>query len=653
MFKKIVFYFFIFLTILFYFVSLNSNLIKFIDYKIYDIVSFYFEKDFSSKKSNVVLVDIDEKSIEKLGQWPWPRVIMADLINRLSSLYPTAIGMDIFFPNKDRTSPAVLEEFYKNYFNLDVKFLNIPSHLNDNDKIFSYFLKQTDTILPVFLQKKREKLKAVKFGFYSPLIKTSYNYSSIFCNYEPIQNSLKYFGFINSFLDDDGIFRRVPLFAHYEEKLIPFFPLAVLMSIEKPLVKGNNEFVILGHKVRMNENGEVLLNFHTPYSKILSAIDILNNNFNKEDITGKIVLIGSLAIGLNNPYVNSFYKKLSSLKITSTFIDNLLNDALLIQPEYLKFVNIFLSFTLSFLILWFLFKRWYIGILSLFLVSFLISLIWLWYEFSNGVYVSIGYFWVPLFSYFFFISLFFSVMNHLEKRKFYGELEKSHSAALESITLVAAMRDDETGSHLIRTKKYIKTLAEYLYERGYYRKYLNPKFIRLLYEAAPLHDIGKVAISDNILKKKGKFTKEEYEIMKKHTVLGKEMIEKAMNIYNKNEFLQIACSIAYHHHERWDGSGYPQGLKGDEIPIEGQLMAIADVYDALISKRVYKEAYSYQEAENFIISERGKGFNPVIVDAFSVLRYEFRKIASEYKEEEKKQQESIKKRDVPLSELKV
>ncbi len=652
MFRKIAFYFFIFLTILFYLSSLNSNIIKFIDYKIYDIFSFYFEKNFSNKKSNVVLIDIDEKSIKKLGQWPWPRVVMADLINRLSFLYPAAIGMDIFFPNEDRTSPIVLENFYKKFFNLNTKILNIPFYLKNNDKIFSNAVKQSNTILPVLLQKGGEcNLK--EFGFHSSLIKTSYNCSSVFCNYKPIQNSLKYFGFINSFLDSDGIFRRVPLFANYRENLIPFFPLAILMSIEKPLVKGNNEFVILGHKVRMNEDGEVLLNFHTPYSKILSAIDILNNNFNKKDITGKIVVIGSLAIGLNNPYINSFYKKLSSLKITSTFIDNLLNDALLIQPEYLKFVNICLSFTLSFLILWFLFKRWYIGILSLFLVSFLISFVWLWYEFSNGVYVSIGYFWVPLFSYFFFISLFFSVVNHLEKRKFYGELEKSHSAALESITLVAAMRDDETGSHLIRTKKYIKILAEYLYKKGYYKKYLNPKFIRLLYEAAPLHDIGKVAISDNILKKKGKFTKEEYEIMKKHTVLGKEMIEKAMNIYNKNEFLQIACSIAYYHHERWDGSGYPQGLKGDEIPIEGQLMAIADVYDALISKRVYKEAYSYQEAENFIISERGKGFNPVIVDAFSVLRYEFRKIASEYKEEERRQQESIKKRDTHLFELKV
>jgi response regulator RpfG family c-di-GMP phosphodiesterase len=208
---------------------------------------------------------------------------------------------------------------------------------------------------------------------------------------------------------------------------------------------------------------------------------------------------------------------------------------------------------------------------------------------------------------------------------------KSHSATVESIALVSAIRDDETGEHLKRTKIYIKELACYLLKKRKYTHILNRKYIDLIYQAAPLHDIGKLGIPDSILKKPARLTKKEYEIMKQHPILAKNAIEKAMK-YDKNDFLNIAYNIAYYHHEKWDGSGYPVGLKGDDIPLEAQLMAIADVYDALVTKRCYKNEFSFEEAEKIIIDGSGSHFNPLLVEAFIALKDRFKEIAIKYRD---------------------
>ncbi|NPA81476.1 MAG: CHASE2 domain-containing protein [Epsilonproteobacteria bacterium] len=646
--KKTAFSVFISFTVIFYFIIFeNQNFIKYIDYKFYDAISFILKKDSKNESSNCVVVDIDEESMNVLGQWPWPRLVMANLIDKIGSYYPSIIGLDILFPNRDRTSPLEIERFYKDFFKININVSNVPEYMKDNDKIFASSLKRNGVVLPIYLSNKNfggdcediiyPKKKVPPFFVNDP-IKSAF----MLCNYPILQKSVEDFGFLNVSIDEDGIFRRIPLFMEYKNFLIPSFPLSLLLSLDNLKIEGENRVSVLGHSIKMDDKSRVLLNFNSPIAKTISAVDILRGEADPELFKGKIVIVGSSAIGLYRSYMNDFHEKVSGIRIYTTMIDNILDNSLYVQPEYFKKLNIFIAFVFSLLISYFLFKRWYIMILSVFLGATFFSAASLIYMYDRNVYISIGYFWTPFVIYFFFVSLLFAVINHIEKRYFYKELAKSHSAALESITLVAAMRDDETGGHLIRTKNYIKLLAQYLYDKRLYRKYLNPKFIKLLYEAAPLHDIGKVGIPDHILKKRGPFTKEEYEIMKRHTILGKEMIEKAMKNYDKNEFLQIACSIAYHHHEKWDGSGYPQGLKGDEIPIEGQLMAIADVYDALISKRVYKDAYSYEDAEALIIKESGKAFNPVLVEAFKNLRYEFRKIGEKYKEKERRVAEDKK-----------
>jgi adenylate cyclase len=197
---------------------------------------------------------------------------------------------------------------------------------------------------------------------------------------------------------------------------------------------------------------------------------------------------------------------------------------------------------------------------------------------------------------------------------------------------VAEVHDFETGAHIIRTKKYIQLLGEHLYVKGIYRDKLSPEKIRMMSYTAPLHDIGKVGIPDAILKKEGHLSALEYEVMKSHAESGGHIINNAIAGYRLNDFFTMAKNIAHYHHEKWDGSGYPEGLKGDAIPIESRCMALADVYDALVSKRVYKEAFAFDRSEHIILEGRGTHFDPVLVDAFMEIKDKFQEIAETYRD---------------------
>ena len=210
------------------------------------------------------------------------------------------------------------------------------------------------------------------------------------------------------------------------------------------------------------------------------------------------------------------------------------------------------------------------------------------------------------------------------------ELQYTQNVTIMTLASVAETRDNETGAHIVRTQNYVRVLAEYLREQADFSQELTEDVVNLLYLSAPLHDIGKVGIPDAILLKPGKLTPEEFEIMKQHAKLGGDAITRALGDKAETSFLRYAREIASSHHEKWDGSGYPLGLMGDDIPLSGRLMAVADVYDALISKRVYKKAFTHQDAAEIIREGRGKHFDPRIVDAFDALENEFMKIASEF-----------------------
>ncbi len=253
------------------------------------------------------------------------------------------------------------------------------------------------------------------------------------------------------------------------------------------------------------------------------------------------------------------------------------------------------------------------------------------------------------------------IVRHLRDR------ELVQDVSLRAITSLAEARDNETGNHILRTQHYVKNLALQLRENSRFAAYLSDEYIECLFKAAPLHDIGKVGISDHILLKPDKLTDDEFHVMKSHAVIGADAIERALidvlikrqlvdnddqartlinagirrlssslvensSLFSALRFLLTAREIARWHHERWDGSGYPDGLQGDAIPLSAQLMAVADVFDALISKRVYKPAFPLDKVVSIIASLVGTQFDPDLIVGFNKCMADFERIAKEYRD---------------------
>lgn len=216
----------------------------------------------------------------------------------------------------------------------------------------------------------------------------------------------------------------------------------------------------------------------------------------------------------------------------------------------------------------------------------------------------------------------------LERTK---EIKQIQDVTVFSLARLAESRDHDTGEHLDKIRHFSYILTDFLYENNLYKEEINTDFIYNIYHTSPLHDIGKVGIKDSILLKPGKLTPEEFEEMKTHTVIGGKTLEDAeKQLDNKQtNFLMMGKKIAYFHHEKWNGSGYPYGLKEKNIPLSARIVAVADVYDALTSKRVYKPSYSHEDAKQIIIDGSGSHFDPILVEAFTELSDNFNKIREE------------------------
>jgi len=212
------------------------------------------------------------------------------------------------------------------------------------------------------------------------------------------------------------------------------------------------------------------------------------------------------------------------------------------------------------------------------------------------------------------------------------DLVEAQDAIIISMSTLTEARDEETGGHILRTRKYVEILARRLATLPHYRN-LDENSIDLLAKSAPLHDIGKVGIPDHILHKPGSLTEEEFIIIRTHTLIGAHALTKAISGIAHPEgldFLHYARQMIESHHERWGGNGYPHGLSGTDIPLAGRLMALADVYDALVSKRVYKGTLSHAEAQEIIQKESGYYFDPEVVAAFTAENEEFLRISRQF-----------------------
>ncbi len=226
-----------------------------------------------------------------------------------------------------------------------------------------------------------------------------------------------------------------------------------------------------------------------------------------------------------------------------------------------------------------------------------------------------------------------------------NQVKETQNVSVMGFTRLAEARDPDTGDHIIRMAHFCKLLAEHLAQKKKYERYITPSYIEEIYISAPLHDIGKVGIKDDILLKEGKLTEQEFEIMKMHTIIGGNVIAELERKLHFRTFFTLGKEIAYHHHQKWNGTGYPnifkedimlveegvgKPLAGEQIPLAARIVALADVYDALVSKRCYKRAFPHEAAADIIVAERGEHFDPEIVDAFLEVKDRFKDIRKRF-----------------------
>jgi putative two-component system response regulator len=214
------------------------------------------------------------------------------------------------------------------------------------------------------------------------------------------------------------------------------------------------------------------------------------------------------------------------------------------------------------------------------------------------------------------------------------EITSAQMAMIFATSKLAESKDPETGAHLERLRIFCKVICEYLATTNSYNGLVTPEYTECMYAASALHDIGKVGIPDSVLLKPGKLTEHEWEIMRSHTIIGANTLRAVIQKHPGNAFIRIGIEIAESHHEKWDGSGYPYGLKREEIPLSARILALADVYDALTSVRCYKAAFSHEQSRAIIVEGADKHFDPRIVEAFLNCEEQFIRVKKEYKDEE-------------------
>ena len=573
---------------------------------------------------SIVIVDVDERSLDAIGQWPWRRDVIGRLISNLRDLGASTVALDMVFAESDRQGETDA--------NPDAA---LAGALRAGRVVLGYALTFDDPG-----GSSREcvhhplGLAVVRSGDEHP-DDPFFRATASVCNLPSLARAAGASGFLNAVPDSDGILRRVPLVVELEGHVYPALALAAVSAATRTRgvalrVANVNASTLLissdtggGADVNVPLDGKsnLLLRYrgvkHTfPYA---SAVDVLNGQAHSNTFKDKVVFVGTSALGTREVVSTPLDTVFTGVEVQATVADNLLQHDFLRRPEY--------GVTLEAL-----------SVLALGLVSTLLAarfgLAWG----AVGVAASLTAVWTvaisllsrngtvlsPLFPT---ISLSSAlavmtgaqvVIERIRADRAGRDKVTTERVMVQALLSLVEIRDAETGRHSRRTQQYTRVLAQELATRPEFSDYLTPERIGLLSALAPLHDIGKVGVPDRLLNKPGVLTAEELLEMRKHPVHGRDVILKTEREVGVRDdlTLTIAKDIVYTHHEKWDGTGYPQGLRGNDIPIAGRLIALVDVYDATRSRRVYQPSMPHDEVVAFILKGRGTHFDPAVVDAF-------------------------------------
>ena len=596
-----------------------------------------------------VLVGIDEESLAAFGQWPWPRYRLAMLVERLHSLGAEVIALDFLMPEPDRTSPEVIRKERRRDL-LEPAVAMSPNETDSNSQRLARALAQGPAVLGYYLdfaQAGSEGPARPPPGVPPGLVVARSPGDSLARRLLPGQiRSLQMLtdaaaaeGFTNAQEDLDGTLRRVPLLLAVAGREYPSLAFAALLSASRErqlqVTSDAGETLLRwGQRtIPLDASGNLLLDFRSTPRQPLSALSILRDELPPDSLHGRIVVIGAWAKGLGDQHRTPLGQSVSGLEVHATVIDNILAGTFVMRPNWARGAE--LSFVLiAGLLATLLLSRSGFVVSSLVMLAGTIGFYWG----ARQLMISSGLHLSPLLPMLtlILISTALSLLKYgIEAHKLRlrtQDLLDAQDEIIVSMSVLAEARDKETGGHIRRTQRYVEILASQLATTPRYA-YLTPFDIELLAKSAPLHDIGKVGIPDSILQKPGKLTEAEYGIMQSHTLIGAEALARIVGGSGhpeKQSFLDYARQMTESHHEHWDGHGYPHQLAGENIPLAGRLMALADVYDALISPRVYKKPFSHAEVCDFIIQKAGAQFDPEVVAAFAARNAEFFKVAQAF-----------------------
>ena len=622
------------------------QLLSYFNGKIYD--SFLKASPHRPPSDSVVIVDLDESSIASYGQWPWPRYRVAHLLKKIREAGASAVGLDILFAEPDRTSLDLLTREIRRDLGVSVGIKGFPHETMNTDKTLADVLAGGPFVLGYQFDFDDVRGKGCVLHTLPLVVRAQkdsngkdalFDAPGVICNLPLLSKAAGASGFFNVTPDPDGVVRRVPLMIRHEGRYYPSLALAVYLKAlgGDPLLYVGEEGIeairVGGKTIPLDRRGNLLLNYRgSRYTfRHISAMDILNKPIPPSAFHGKIVLLGTTAAGLHELRTTPLESTQPGVEIHATVVDNLIAGDPIGFPRWSRGLQ-FLLVLIPGMFLTLLLVRTRSTWKLLTVIPCAIS-IWLfswWLLSRHQVYIPPL---LPVLTLAFVLTTvtslrYIEIASEIRERT--RKLALTQDAIIQSLAALAETRHHETGGHIQRTRRYIRTLAEHLKGHPRFQHFLNDTTIDLLFRLAPLHDIGKVGIPDQILLKPTRLSTEEYEIMKKHTEYGAETIHMAKHFLGENSFLQVAEEIALNHHERWDGSGYPRGLHGNDIPIPGRLMAVADSYDAIISPRLYKPSIPHPEAIQIIQKLRGIYFDPDVVDAFLDVSDKFAETATQF-----------------------
>jgi CHASE2 domain-containing sensor protein len=582
----------------------------------------------------VAIVAIDEASLSAHGQWPWPRDVVATLVERLSSAGAAAIAFDVLFPEADRLSAPA----------------SAPGATTATDAVLAAAVARAPVVLGVALTfgssidtrpADRCRLRPVE-----PIVRQRggdplaalFQARDAVCSIRVLAEAARASGTINVSPDEDGVLRRIPVLVGLDGRMHTTLALAAVATATGRSVvvdQGANGLLELGvgdHRINLDASGQILVRprgpGHTyPY---YSAADVLAGRIPSAAVRGRVVFVGATALGVRDTVSTALDPRFPGVELHATLADAFLGGAGASRAPAARLLELLSAIAAAVLAVA------AIGRLGGVIGGGLIvaAAVGAWFS-ARGWFAATGLIVSPSgavtgLSLGAGTSLLAALaferqrVRHERRRR-----EQAQRLIVQTLTTLTETRDAETGQHARRTQELTRLLATTLAARGVERAYLSAHRIDLIATLAPLHDIGKVGVSDAVLHKTGHLTEVEYAEMKRHTSMGHDTLLKAEHLagVHDDEVLALAKDIVFTHHERWDGTGYPRGLKGDAIPLPGRLVALVDTYDALVSRRAYKSARSHAEALSIITEARGTHFDPAVVDAFLACHADLERLA--------------------------